>query len=763
MQRKRRDDATIYSKPAGESEESASPTVTGRYPVKPKKSSRKKSSQSAGRAIVRGLKLTLLLLLIGLLTLAAFTLYFSPNLPSIAQLEVYEPKLSTKVLSADGKVIKEFYRERRTRVPLYEIPQYVVQALLATEDHRFYEHWGVDMIRFVKSAMVNVATMSASQGFSSLTQQLSRNLYFETEKSEKTLSRKFKEILTAIQIERTYSKREILEMYLTHMYFGNDAYGIQAAAKNFFGKDAADLSLVESAYLIGHLQAPSYYARNLEAADRRKVIVLKRMLDVGYITKAQYDEAKDEKVVLGGSRFEEASGEAPYFTEYVRQQLEVLSDSLHFNIYEDGLRVFTTLDSRAQAAAEAAYDQSVKEKFKGLDRFGAGVLASEARLHLPRYLRQDGYTEESIASLLTSKSAVDSLCSLYGAVQASFLALDPTNGHILAMIGGRDFSKYKLNHVTQITRQPGSTFKPFLYTAAIDNGYSPTFKLLNQDVVLIMDDGKRWTPQNYDGSRGGPTSLREALAKSLNLPAVRLMQEVVPPATVVSYAHKMGIETPLQPVDALALGVSDVVPIQIISAYGVFANKGIHVEPVAITKIEDREGTILYQSVPRYKEALSAETAFIMADMLKSGYEWGTGATARKFGFTKIAASKTGTTQKWSDAWYIGFTPYIVAGVWIGYDAYEVTLGNKNPGAVICSPIWGRFMTAVYDSLLLPDQDFEMPAGVVRLEVCKDSGMLALTTCPNKIKEVFNAKYQPTETCPLHVPSSKGKKRGIGY
>ncbi|KAB2877610.1 PBP1A family penicillin-binding protein [bacterium] len=735
---------------------------TSKYPVKPHRSvSSKKLNKAAVNPWRRAVRLFGMALVIGIFIIGFFAIYFSRDLPSIAQLEVYKPKLSTKVYSADGKVIKEFFKERRTRVPFHKMPKNVVNALLATEDHRFYNHWGVDMIRFVKAAMVNTASLSSKEGFSSLTQQLARNLYFDF---EKTLSRKIKEILTAIQIEKTYSKNEIIEMYLTHMYFGNDAYGIQAAAKNFFGKDAADLTLEESAYLIGHLQAPSYYVRNPDAADRRKIIVLKRMLDCGFISRAEYDETKPRKVVLTTTREEEIVGVAPYFSEHVRQELEAMQDSLKFNIYEGGLSVFTTLDTRAQNAAENAYQESVKEKFIGLDKFGAGVVKANAKPYLTRYLQREGVDSETIHKLLQNPRSVDSLCKFYGTVQASLVAIDPTNGRILAMIGGRDFNKYKLNHVTQIARQPGSTFKPFLYTVAIDNGYSPAFKLLNQDVVLIMEDGKRWTPQNYDGKRGGPTTLRDAIARSLNLVAIRLMQEIVPAQQVVAYAQKMGIETPLMPVDALALGVSDVIPLQIVSAYGVFANKGIRVEPVSILRIEDRDGNVIYQHVPKYKEVLSAETAFIMADMMKSSIEWGTGKYARAYGFERPAGVKTGTTQKWSDGWYIGFTPQMVTGVWVGFDTYEFNLGSKNPGEVTAAPIWGRFMAHALKDMDLPVEDFEMPPGVVRLEICKESGQLAHTSCPEKIKEVFNAKFQPTDHCPIHTGGKSGKKKkGVGF
>ncbi len=705
-----------------------------------------------------GLKLFALVSGISAGVIIGFAVYFSQDLPSITQLEVYEPKLSTKVYSSDGKVIKEFYKERRTRVPFRDIPKPVIHALLATEDHRFYNHWGVDLIRAVKAAMVNASTLSTREGFSSLTQQLARNLYFDF---EKTLTRKFKEILTAIQIERTYSKNEIIEMYLTHMYFGNQAYGIHSASKIFFNKEISELDLAESAFLIGLLQAPSYYVKNPKAAENRKRIVLRRMLNCGYISEKEFRETKEQPIVFVSRKEREETGSAPYFTEHVRLQLESLQDTLKFNIYEDGLNVYTTINTRLQSIAEKALEQSVTEKFRGLDKFGAKVIKGNYKIYLTRYLLRDGILQDDIDVLLKNEKAVDSLCAIYGTVQTAFVAMDPTNGYILAMIGGRNFDRFKLNHVTQIKRQPGSTFKPFLYTVAVDNGYSPSFKVLNQDVVLIMDDGSRWTPQNYDGSRGGPTTLREALAKSLNLVSVRLMQEVVPVQEVVKLSGKMGMTTPMAAVDALALGVSDVIPLELVSAYAVFANNGVRTEPVSILKIENRDGNILWQNIPKRKEVLSPATAYIMTDMMKSGIdaETGTGRFARRYGFDRPAAVKTGTTQKWTDGWFVGYTPQIVAGVWVGYDQYEFNLGSKNPGAIVASPMWGRFMAEAHKELNLPVDDFDRPQDVVQLDICEESGILANPVCPKKVKEVFRAKYQPTDFCPLHTGASKPAKK----
>ncbi|UCE05239.1 MAG: hypothetical protein JSW07_16695, partial [bacterium] len=337
-------------------------------------------------------------------------------------------------------------------------------------------------------------------------------------------------------------------------------------------------------------------------------------------------------------------------------------------------------------------------------------------------------------------------------IQVALVAIDPANGHILAMIGGRDFEKSKWNRAIQATRQPGSTFKPIVYTAAIDNGYAPCFELLNQPVVLYLPNGDRWAPHNYDYSQGGPTMLRDGLKHSYNLVTARLVQEVVPPKTVADYAHKLGLSTPIPPYDAIALGSADVILIEITSAFGVFANQGVLAKPLYIFKVVDKYGNILEEYNPEVKEVLRKESAYIMTDMLKSVLNSGTGVTARTvYQFLRPAGGKTGTTNDFTDAWFIGFTPQIVSGVWVGFDDPAISLGEGQAGAVVALPIWAPFMKITHDTLQFPIKNFEMPPGVVRVEICKETKRLPAEYCPEIISEVFETRYAPTEKCEIHT------------
>ena len=330
------------------------------------------------------------------------------------------------------------------------------------------------------------------------------------------------------------------------------------------------------------------------------------------------------------------------------------------------------------------------------------------------------------------------------------------------MHGGRDFAESKFNRAIQAKRQPGSAFKPFLYTAAIDNGYTTIDKFLNQPVVVINPDGTRWDPENYEKTFGGPTTIRQAVKMSINLIAVRLIQEITPTA-VVEYARKMGISTSLRPFPTLALGSSEVIPIELVSAYGIFANQGVRVEPFAITRIEDRYGNVIFKMPTHRNEILSKATAYLMSNLLESVVNAGTGGRLRwKFGFTKPAAGKTGTTNDFTDAWFVGFTPAFTAGVWVGLDDPQLSLGRGESGAIAALPFWADFVTRVYDSLAIAEEEFQQPADIISLQVCEDSAELANDYCPRILDEVFNIKYHPTEMCPLHQgPSANKKKKSV--
>ncbi|MEJ2636720.1 MAG: PBP1A family penicillin-binding protein [Calditrichia bacterium] len=661
--------------------------------------------------------------------LLAYLIYLISGLPSLQKLENIDPAQVTRIYSEDGELIHELFVFNRVYIPIERIPEHAIHALLSTEDRRFYDHWGIDVRRVPKVILIDLASLSFKQGFSTITMQLARNLYFGF---QKTFSRKFREILTALQIERTYSKSEILEMYLNVAYFGQGAYGIQAAAKKYFDKDASQLTVEESATLIALLKAPAPYSpiTHPRRSLGRRNVVLHNMLTVGYLDTAQYDSLS--QIPIKVKEFQQQSKIAPYFTEYVRQKLNVIGDSLGVNIYEDGLNVYTTLNYKIQSAMDSAVTK-----------------------YLP--LLQER-VEKKLQTYKEKHEMSDSMFAEKSKVQIAFTAVDQHNGHILAMIGGRDFKESKFNRAIQALRQPGSAFKPFLYTAAIDNGYTPIDKFLNQPVVVINPDGTRWDPENYEKNFGGLTTLREALRRSINLVAVRLIQEIGP-SVVAEYAHRMGITTPLRPFPTLALGTSEVIPLELVSAYGVFANQGVRVEPIAITRIEDRFGNIIWESKTRRREILSPPTAYIMTDMLETVINQGTGGSARwKYGFRQPAAGKTGTTNNYTDAWFVGFTPTLTAGVWVGLDDPQLSLGHGESGAIAALPMWADFMKRVYETLNLPDEDFKQPPDVIRLQICEDSGKLATNFCPNVTDEVFNIKYHPTEMCDLHKGPSPQKK-----
>lgn len=683
--------------------------------------------------------------LIGASGVVALIWLLSAELPDLEKLRQYEPRLTTRILDRNNELLTELYTQRRIIVPLDRLPENVINAIIATEDSRFFEHWGLDLIGITRAAVVDVLTLSLKQGASTLSQQLARDLYLT---KKRTFTRKIRETLTAIQIERNYSKREILEMYLTQVYFGHGAYGVGSAALRYFGKNAEDLTLEECALLAAVLKAPTRYSPLFEPerALNRRNVVLGRMLEIGSITPEQFEEACAKPLELNPTELERPLGIGPYFTEMIRQKLSEEGRAHSFDYLTDGLTVHTTLDSRLQEFAETAIDSHLnplqtayRERFirRSLDSISVKLYGEEV---IP-----------TMAKVIADSALLDSILPQRSVLQVALVAMDPNTGDILAMVGGRDFLKYKFNRAVQAVRQPGSVFKPFVYTAAIDNGYTPCFELLNQDVVLTMADGTRWVPQNYDLSHGGMTTLREGLRRSLNLVTARLVQEVVPPRMVVKYAHQMGITTPIAAVDAIALGSSGVIPLEAVAAYCVFADGGIYHTPRSLMSIEDRFGEIIAEYPQEQKVALSAETAYIMTDMLCTVMNHGTGGSVRwRFNFYPPAAGKTGTTNDFTDAWFIGFTPKLACGVWVGLDDPQETLGSGFSGAVAALPIWAMFMKAAYDSLGIEASQFEMPPDVIRLTICEDTKQIATPYCPNKLVEVFRQDSRPLQECTKH-------------
>ncbi len=679
----------------------------------------------------------------------AWLAYLGFSLPPLNTLENYNPELASKVYSSDGVLIKEFFTERRFYVPMSQIPDIMIKSVLATEDHRFYDHWGIRPLRFVRAILFDILTLSKQQGASTLTQQLARRLYLTP---EKTVTRKIREWMTAVQIERTYTKPEILEMYLNHMSFAHGTYGVEAAAQYLFDKKVHELTLPECAVLTASLQRPAYLnpVRYPERARKRRDLVLGRMLEEGEITRAQYRDAVASPLGVKPRIGSGMDGIAPYFTEWLRQSLQ---KEYGWDLYKSGMNIYSTLDSRVQECAEIAVRTYLPKVQEISNR------SLRKRDILVKFLTAEQLDQDTAERWLTRKAFVDSLLNEKCAVQVALVALDPRNGHILAMIGGRDFGESKYNRAVQAIRQPGSAFKPIVYTAAVDNGYMPSYEKLNQPVVVELGDGTRWTPHNYDESIGGKTTLREALRRSLNLVTTRLVQEDVPPSQVVQYAHNLGITTHLDAVDALALGSCGVIPLEIVAAFGVFANRGVLVQPYGISRVEDRYGNLQQKNSPQSKGVLREETAYIMTDLLRTVAQAGTGAAAvSQFGFTRPAGGKTGTTNDFTDAWYITFTPQMVVGVWLGHDDPALTLGEKQTGGQAALPITATTIKCAHDTLNLPVEDFVQPAGVVRLAICNETKMLASDACPDVVEELFDVRYQPEQKCNVHV-GGKGRER----
>jgi len=682
----------------------------------------------------------------------------SSDLPDLAALEQIRPKLTSRMYSADGEVLKTYSIQKRTLVPYEELPPHLVEVLLASEDRGFWDHWGVSPVSLVRAVLVSVSTLTPPRATSTITQQLARDLFLTKERS---LVRKAKEGILAVRIERTYTKKEILQLYLNQVYFGAGSYGVQAAALSYFGVDAKDLTIEQAATLIGMLPAPNNYSpvRHPERAIARRNVVLSAMGVTGALNRHQVDSLR--VLPLRTNPAQEELGIAPYFTEYIRITLGDMlagNDSLRARftqalglpdstsadelIYEGGLGIETTLDSRLQNIAERVLHDQVDTLQAYFDH---GVLAPTGKI--PEWVNSSVVRGWIDSSRTTSDTTVAKR------IQAALVALDTRTGAVLAMIGGRDFDVTKFNRAVQALRQPGSAFKPFVYTAAIDNGYTPVSQFLNQPITLVeMIDSTwhEWRPENYDRTVGGPTTLREGLRGSINLVAIRLLREIGP-SLAIQYAHNMGITTRLPAVNSLALGVGEVKLIELTAAYGTFPNNGIYVSPYAISRITARDGALLIpkQLSGERKEALSPPTAFIMTKLLEYAVDRGTGGSARwKWGFDRPAGGKTGTTNDYGDAWFVGFTPQITCGVWVGFD-HRVDMGRLNTGAGAALPIWARFMKEAHTTLNLPVDDFTMPDGVVELEVCEDTYLVATPYCPNRYTDYFRKEHVPP-VCNVH-------------
>jgi penicillin-binding protein 1A len=697
-----------------------------------------------------------------------YSVYILNGLPTLEQLENPKPELATKIFSADGEVLDQFAYKNRTRVTINRLPPGLIKGLVATEDKDFYNHWGVNLPRFIRQMVINVLTFRQA-GASTITQQLARNLYglqIRHETMFDKITRKIREFFTSVQIERRFTKNEIIEFYLNISGFGRGAYGIESAAQMYFGKPAAELTPPEYTLLIGMLKGPSYYDPFLHAdrAFERRDIVINQMVKEGLFTEETAQQVRADSLDLKSAESEFRSGIAPHFVEWIRQQLLKKAEAHGYNIYRDGLRIYTSLDSRMQRYAISAIEEHLKDFQQAFDatwnwkehpEIMSDVISKAIREDESYSKSRNALMRDSIRNeLRNSRTFIDSVLKAAQMIEVGFVVIDPHNGKIKAMIGGRNYRtfKYGLNHVTQIHRQPGSAFKPFVYTVALDNGYPACYEVLNQPVTIPLPDGTRWAPENFEKDIGGKYTLREALKHSVNLVTVRVILEIAPASQVSAYAHRMGIISPVPAYESIALGTAEVTPLELTSAYGVYDNEGVLVSPIAILRIEDNDGNVIEDNSPDKKEVLSKETAYLMTDLLKGVVNSGTGTRVRSY-FTGACAGKTGTTNDFADAWFVGFTPQLAAGVWVGFDDARIRfISADGQGGRAAAPIFGLFMQKTYEDpdIGLTQEFFVQPEGIITDTICTDTKKKAREWCPIKTTEIFNAKY-PLGLCDKHT------------
>jgi penicillin-binding protein 1A len=715
------------------------------------------------RYLLRFWILYVLSLLFVILFFAAIANGLFGPMPSFKELENPQTNLATEIYSSDNKLIGTYYVENRSNVEYRELPQHLVQALLATEDIRFEKHSGIDLKALFRVAF-GVITGKTRGGGSTLTQQLAKNLFPRERNLSKSqlVMRKFKEWITAIRLERNYSKQEILAMYLNTVDFGSQSWGIKIAAKTFFNKPVDSLKIEESALLVGVINAPTWYSpvRNPERALERRNLVLKQMRRYDFITQAVYDSVSRIPIDMGqyGMRGH-STGLATYFREILRMEMKdwcsthYKSDGTPYDLYKDGIKIYTTIDSRLQRYAEEAVAQHLRDELQptffkhwrgipnapfifdpGVDDFTeTKLILDQAMRRSERYmqLKEEGVPADSIRLIFNTpikmrvfswKGPVDTIMTPLDSIryskfylQAGLMSMDPHTGYVLAYVGGIDYRYFQYDHVKLSKRQVGSTFKPFLYSLAMQEGeFTPCSKVANVQYSIALPDGTIWAPKNSSKKRiGEEVTLKWALANSNNWISAFLIKRYSP-ESVIKMARKMGVTSDLDPVPALALGAADISLYEMVGAFNTFANKGVYIKPMMITRIEDKLGNVIESFVPKKQEAMSEETAYLMLDLMKGVVQSGTGIRLRlKYGFTNPIAGKTGTTQNQSDGWFMGIMPDITTGVWVGAEDRSIhfrTLG-LGAGANTALPIWAIYMQKVLadKSLQFSLGDFEKP------------------------------------------------------
>jgi penicillin-binding protein 1A len=740
--------------------------------------------------------------IVGATTAVGVVWHFAQDLPSLDLLQNYQPSLVTNVYGDDGQSIGQFFIERRILTPLAEIPKTLTQAVIATEDARFFEHPGLDYIGMLRAAWTNIRHGGRKvEGASTITQQLARSLFLS---SERSYERKIRELILAYKMEAISGKEQILETYLNQIYFGQGAYGVGSAAQSYFGKDIRELTLAESAFLGGLPKSPSRFSpfTAYELAKKRQEHVLSRMEEVGFITQAEREAAVLEKL-----NFHRPGSEhlAPYFVEYVRQLLVArYGESM---VYKGGLQIYTTLNIEMQKAAESAFLNGVRELDKregwrgprrtvDLSTFqpselalteqslkpgtlGEGVVLKVAKDHYivqvgaftarlafddmawaKRMLKGadpavDFVVNQNVKQILKpgdvieigikkmTKETIHLTLEQTPIVEGGLIAIDPTVGAIRAMVGGYDFSRSEYNRAVQAHRQPGSAFKPLIYATAMSQGLSPATQILDAPVVYEQEEeDKIWKPENYGRRFHGMVSLRDALAQSHNLATVRLLDKVGV-KNVVEFSRTVGVTSPLPADLSLGLGSSSVGLMELTSVYGVFLNQGIRVDPYAVKSVKDSTGKTLEAVEPEPREVITKETAYLIANMMEDVVQKGTGQAAKAL--ERPIAGKTGTTNDYLNAWFIGGAPNLVTGVYVGFDDRR-SLGPSETGARAALPIWMAFMKEAIKQL--PVVPFEIPDGVMFVKVDSATGLLESEQegdSQHGTVELFSKGSEPTQ------------------
>ncbi len=751
----------------------------------------------------------LLLVAVGAAVTTAFFFYFSEDLPQISTLGDYRPPIISTVYADDGRLIGEFYKERRIVAPLDRIPERLKQAFIAAEDSRFYKHQGIDFLSIVRAFFKNLEAGAIVQGGSTITQQVTKSFLLTPERS---YERKIKEALLAYRIDKSFSKDEILYLYLNQIYLGHGAYGVQAAAENYFDKPVESLNLAECAMLAGLPQAPSRYSpfHYPERAAQRQIYVLNRMVAEGYITDLEASEAIDTHLDIKPRR-NWYMEKVPIYTEDIRRYVQKKYGEE--KLLTQGLKIHAAVNIEMQKAAVAEIQKGLEEldrrqgyrgpleklpadqieaycqnQLAGLaerplapgvrtrgvvidvndkagrttvrigDQRGAiniedmrwarrpdpDVEWYKSRLQRPSQALAAGDVIEVTVKDKREKSE-DWILSLAQtpAAQAALLSIEAGTGLVKVMVGGRDFSESQFNRATQSRRQPGSAFKPLIYAAAIDRGYTPASIIIDSPIVVQsagMDEA--WKPRNYGKKFYGPTLLRDALAKSRNIVTIKILQEIGI-EYVVDYARKLGIESDMYPSLSLALGSSGLSLLEIVRAYSVFANQGWLVQPTFITKIEDRYGNIIEEMTPERTKVIESETAYLLTSLMEGVVKFGTGQRIREL--KRPVAGKTGTTNNLFDAWFVGYTPDLITGVWVGFDQ-ERSLGEGETGARAAIPIWLGYMQKI--SKDKPVRIFQVPEGIVFAKIDAETGMLPIPESKKTVFECFKEGTVPTQYTP---------------